>query len=727
MPGPLTAFFRSRQKIKLIRFSIKYSTLPLLFLLCTCIYAQEPASPSAEYYKKAMAALTIKDTAKAEEMLKESVRENSTAPALYELAKIYTSKNTISGRDRARDLLTHAILKEPDNVKYRYLMATLMEKFSTSMSYDVYKNILGIDSTDVTALYNLGRIKEEDFNEYNNSVFQEGGEPSLSLEKFTKEDFKEAERYLKGAIKTDSLCRDAYLHLSYLYEDNGEPEKGIPLLRKLIKMNGEDADAYLYLGLLYYEDSKIDSSLKYFQNALILMKLDERIDFTYNSVKELLQPIFGDRFDSMTDMQITDLIDLFWKASDPLYLTKYNERLLEHYARVAYANLRFGLPKKKIPGWKTDRGETVLRYGRPLQRIRYRPHLNLSSSMQIMMKTDVWIYKDITLGFTDQFWSGNYQFSEPSAGSKFISQFPGDSHMFVNYLRKVRFENYDPKYNGPVFDVPFNILQFRDSSGGKSNFTDLYVSYALDAPDSLLAGGKYHYNHNLGVFFFDDYFNTIFDKRDSVPELSNNSIVPVLDDKKMIVNSVSIKAKPDSGHFALEIKRNSNGGIFSKHEKLRIENFGGDKLRLSDIVLASNISTSAANPLPLKRHGISLLPNPPGMFSKEEKPFVYFEIYNLKILENGSGEFEQQITVRKKDERSSLAKAFNSVLNIIGMGSEVKKLTMVNHYKTGTPDPQIYFQLDLDKYTPGDYYITAEITDKNSGKTVNRNVLLHWR
>ena len=701
--------------------------LPILFLFPVFIYAQATTPLSVVYFNEAMSALRSSDTAKAESLLKESIREKSTAPALFELAKIYTSQNTISGRDRARELLTHAILKEPDSLKYRYLMAKLMEKFSTSMSYDVYNKILKIDSTDVTALYNLGRIKEEDFNEYNNSVFQEGDEPSLSLKKFTKEDFNEAENFLKNAIKYDSTCREAYLHLSYLYEDNGEPEKGIPLLLKLIKMNGEDSDAYLYLGLLYYEDSKIDSSFKYFQNALILMRIDERMDFTYNSVKELLSPIFGDKFDSMSDKQVTDLIDLFWKASDPLYLTKYNERLLEHYARVAYANLRFSLPKKNIPGWQTDRGETVLRYGRPIRRIRYRPHLNLSSSMQIMMKTDVWIYKDVTLGFTDQFWSGNYQFSEPSAGSKFISQFPGDTHMFVNYLRKVRFENYEPKFNGPSFEAPFNILQFRDSSGGKNNFTDLYVSYAMDAPDSLLSGDNYYINYNLGIFFFDDYFNTIFDKKDSISHISKNFSVPVPGGKDMIVNSIGVQAKPDSGHFAFEIKRSSDQGVFSKHEKLKVEYFGAGKLGLSDIVLASNISVSEDIHLPLKRRGVEILPNPMRTFSAGDKPYIYFEIYNLELSKKSEAEFEQKITVRKKDERSSLAKVFNSVLNIVGIGSEIKKLTMSNHYKTATPDPQIYFQLDLNNYEPGDYYITAEITDKISGESASRSALLHWK
>lgn len=64
---------------------------------------------------------------------------------------------------------------------------------------------------------------------------------------------------------------------------------------------------------------------------------------------------------------------MFWKERDPLNLTPYNERLLEHYTRIAYSNLRFGIPKLNITGWKTDRGTVVIRYGVPPFVTRIRP------------------------------------------------------------------------------------------------------------------------------------------------------------------------------------------------------------------------------------------------------------------------------------------------------------------------------------------------------------------
>ena len=50
----------------------------------------------------------------------------------------------------------------------------------------------------------------------------------------------------------------------------------------------------------------------------------------------------------------------FWRRQDPLFLTEFNERRMEHYGRVAYANLRFSRPSKGIEGWRTDMGRAYI-------------------------------------------------------------------------------------------------------------------------------------------------------------------------------------------------------------------------------------------------------------------------------------------------------------------------------------------------------------------------------
>ncbi len=659
-----------------------------------------------------------------ETQLKEAIRNNPDPNSLFELAKICAAKNTISGREEARNYLRRAMFKDPKNLDYRFLYAELMEKISTGLSYQVYKDIIQIDSTSSKALYNLGRIKEEDFDDYHNSVFKDGDDPSLSFEKFAQEDFHAAENFLTKAIKYDSLNRQAYLHLSFLYEDDGKPEKGIPLLTKLIKFFPSDNDAYLYLGLLYYESSKIDSSFKEYQKALALMSDSVREDFTYNSVKELLKPIFGDKFKDISETGFKEIINYFWKITDPLFITSYNERLLEHYSRVAYANLRYSVPDEKIPGWKTDRGEIVLRYGEPIKRVRFRPHINAGGRTEVDMKTDVWYYKNFTLGFTDQFYTNNFVYSEPEPGSRYIPQFAGETPMLVNYLKKAQYQMYTPKYDGPSFEVPFIISQFRND---KFDYTDIYLSYGLDASDSLKKGNEYFYKHEWGLFFFDSVYKPIVEKKGNIAELNSDRKINIKDGKNLLINTLDMSVYPDTGNFAFEIERKTDHGVSSNHFEFAPEKFKMNNLDISDIILADKITKDKNSDLPFKRNGISILPNPTDIFSSSKPIHIYYEIYNLILDKNGFTNFEQKLILKRKVKSSGLSKAINSVLNVVGLGKQKEEVIITNKYQTKEKNPQIDFQYDMHNYQPGDYILTLLIKDNINGEEVSKSVSISLR
>jgi GWxTD domain-containing protein len=55
-------------------------------------------------------------------------------------------------------------------------------------------------------------------------------------------------------------------------------------------------------------------------------------------------------------------IEHFWQRRDPMPGGPVNEFKVEHYRRIAYANIHFAQP---MPGWKTDRGRTYIVLGPP--------------------------------------------------------------------------------------------------------------------------------------------------------------------------------------------------------------------------------------------------------------------------------------------------------------------------------------------------------------------------
>jgi GWxTD domain-containing protein len=57
-----------------------------------------------------------------------------------------------------------------------------------------------------------------------------------------------------------------------------------------------------------------------------------------------------------------EFIEHFWQRRDPMPGAPVNEFKVEHYRRIAYANIHFA---QALPGWKTDRGRTYIVFGPP--------------------------------------------------------------------------------------------------------------------------------------------------------------------------------------------------------------------------------------------------------------------------------------------------------------------------------------------------------------------------
>lgn len=676
---------------------------------------------SKELYNKGIEAIKSKDTLNAEKYFKESIWENSDAASYFELAKIYLNHNTFYTRNLAFENSQMAVWKESRNLEYIYLYASIAKDFARFTAIDQYKKIIEIDSNQVDAWYNLGMLKEEDFTEYDNSVRNVDGFIA-PLQKYADEDFNEAEKYYLNALKIDSVHYQTILKLSLMYDKGNKPEKGIPFLQRLIKLNKADKEIHLALGLLYYKTSKLKECFTEYQKALELMSKEEREDFTFNSVKSLLLPAYDYIMKEMSDYELKDFIDLYWKVYDPLYITDYNERLLEHYSRVAYANLNFSVPSMNIVGWKSNQGEVILRYGEPLNRTRIRP----SMGNKVNMKTEVWDYNGFTLGFTDMAQSGNFIFAAPAGEKdKTAPQFNGDSQTFMNDLRREYFTFYEPKYEGPKFDIVYDFLQFKSSE--LRNHTDLYIDYGLNPIDSLISNGKLNVEHDAAFFFFNNNSEEQIKKREHITSLGSRNIVSTISHPILYTNTLQVPAITDTGYYSLEILRKVDKGVSSNRGRIGIKKFSNIHLDMSDIILASRVETGHESKYNINRNKISILPNPTKQFIKGTPTYIYYEIYNLEKNSSGLTDFEQEVEVKEYNDenKSGLEKTISDIGKFLGFGKG-EGISFSSKYQSAEVNQQIHFQLDLSKAKTGKYLITITVTDKIDNSKVSSQTVIEW-
>lgn len=96
----------------------------------------------------------------------------------------------------------------------------------------------------------------------------------------------------------------------------------------------------------------------------------------------------------------------FWRETDPNPATPTNEALDEYFARVAEANIRFR--GEGIPGWRTDRGETLIRLGEPDE------VFDASPASQGRLIRWGYTQQQLTLYFVDETGFGRYRLTPAS-------------------------------------------------------------------------------------------------------------------------------------------------------------------------------------------------------------------------------------------------------------------------------------------------------------------------
>lgn len=703
------------------------------------------------YFQQGLNSLKNSDTSAALIQFNKSIDEYDNPNSYYYIALILKNAKKSEIILKAKYYFKDAIEREPSNVEFRYQYALYLEYldkieradvFSLKQAINQYNEIIKINPNYSPAYYRLGLLKYKDFIDFNQSsrktnqtgILKYGNYSLLdraSIEKqqsddefnyrisyneIAKEDFYKSEKYLLQAIDTDPNNYDAYKTLSLLYEDADENEKGLKIISKVINYQPDNYNSYLISGILNYKLNDNEGAYKSFRKALSLMPPEERKDFMYNTVRILLSALIEEQKTTLTDEMLNGMINNYWINKDPLLLTEFNERLLEHYVRVAYSNIRFTTNNNKIKGWQTDRGEALIRYGFPLKRIKLRHSTdssfptNVPKPLQIIyVKTEIWFYNDFTLGFTDQFLTNEFKFNVLDLGNSFATQFSEDTDLIVKQgLRKTKPEDYIPKFKGPLFDLPYSTTQFRNESN--HTMTDIVVSFQLQVPDK---DAKYSINKQFitGLFYHDQNFRPTYSQRDTINLVKDNSKVC----------SSTIKTQPEVGNLALEVIRKSDEGVASYHGKLKIKDYGNNNLNVSEILLATLIEPGNKK-TGLIRNEISIEPNPSKQFQKYDPLYIYYEVYNLELGIDRLTDFTQQLTIKKIGNETVL----NKFLDVIGIGKGGEKIMLSSNYRTLEKDPQIYFQLDMSNYESGEYEVEIKIIDNTTKRYASTKTKLIW-
>ncbi|UCG31513.1 MAG: GWxTD domain-containing protein [candidate division WOR-3 bacterium] len=151
---------------------------------------------------------------------------------------------------------------------------------------------------------------------------------------------------------------------------------------------------------IYSEQGKIDESI-------IPIKVSRPFyldDATWFAKVEQLQYIgTPSEIDVLREAAVSERYSLwssFWKNFDPTPNTAYNEREIEYYERIAYAEEHFATGDR---GWRSDRGRIFVMHGPPDEIQSYPYELD-------SFPYEIWIYyrNNLRFIFVDRYGFGQY-------------------------------------------------------------------------------------------------------------------------------------------------------------------------------------------------------------------------------------------------------------------------------------------------------------------------------
>jgi len=608
--------------------------------------------------------------------------DKSYAPAYHQLAKLYLALNTINDRQRAQRAIKDAIRLDKKNIEYQLTYGDLLwAQGYWNKAEGHYQKAFQLDTLNASAAYEVGyravnsyiKFKDQNHIDVIYSLDSDRLGPTYHMfywKHFGEREFEKAITFLERSIQIDPALNKAYHQLALVYYEKNQPEKLIETVHRLLKMDPNDQQALLFCGLGYQALHQESRAYEYYIKAIHKMDDSERaVMESVETIAVQKDPLSLSAKNPDSDNPISDIERQarFWKAQDPLFLTPFSERRMEHYRRVAYANLRFGRPEHQIAGWQTDMGQAYIQFGAFLNRRVVRAEgafkipvglpitqgavrrgasdkamgnvgkpfdedgfKNIPSNSQtqvgVKQQKEVWIYEDFQLDFVVPNGRDGRLVSPKSQTPHFI----------------------DP-YKNRKYNVPHQVVAFKTPDGIR-----LEIAYALPRERFLSLGAV---DMEDGLFIFDEAWHQVYQ---DVRHMQLDRLTMPSDSlwHRHFMSLHNAHVLPGNYLVAIENRERRTNAIGTFRE-FRTFDFSDSSLALSDLLLARNISEKTD--FPEKREDLHILPNPLHTFYKSEPVFIYFEIYNLEQNEFGRTQYELSYQLSVPDQNEIDVKKFSAL------------------------------------------------------------------
>jgi GWxTD domain-containing protein len=510
-----------------------------------------------------------------------------------------------------------------------------------------------------------------------------------------------AEQHYRSALAAAPAHEGAFDGLAALLYGDGRFEEMARLAGDAGRARPKAARPRLVLGLADHRLGRDAEAERAFDVGLALLPAATRADMT--DLAQILPTREGAGYRSLDATSRSEFDRVFWLVADPLQLTPENEARVEFLARVTWATLRFSSDEFSPQGWRTDRGQIMVRYGEPPVRATFAPEIGLTAAV-VGRVTTVWYYPDAKQTFV---------FYGPPAMN--TASFAGDFFALAEDAQITQPSRFNNLPSLRVDSIPVQVTRFRGDSAGR---VDVFV--AADVPARQLMEGS-----DLAHASREDAFTvTTIDGRHSLTVLDTVSVRM----SGPAVYTRSWQRELPAGNYAYRVETRvaSSGRGARARAELVLVPFTAGQFASSDLLVARRLEPRAG----VVPHGLAdfaVAPDASLSYGRNDTLNVYWETYGVRPDSSGVGRLRIELTLRLDEinrGRNVIVRAFGGVLDASGLSAEGDSRTSLRFDRavpvgTGDRAPS-YLSLDLRGAPPGAYTLLVRTTDLVSGRSVEK-------
>lgn len=628
--------------------------------------------------------------------------------------------------------------------EYKYRGSSEPDPMATRLLDDLreHEEATGATPADVRT-EQLGRV-EADLDpssifmadEFDVDALKKQGFPVVDMSGRAQTAYESAIVHLNASLESDPRQRSVYDHLMEIYSLKGEYDEALKMLSQMYVFFPEDVKLWTYLGYAHYYSGNLEAASKSFESAFRFM--DVNTSYAYNHLENILPE---DEL-RLYKQDPATYAARFWISKDPRYLTPYNERKIEHYARLTYADLLYGAPSVDLKGWNTERGQILVRYGVPQGDVVIIPRSgtgvrnstaaddgnSASLAVQVgrsgtghdMMEEantyNIWDYGDFKFVFEDPFRNGEYRLYSPSAAELTAGALPWVNDYTIKAKETIRKtpERYSYKAPGRQIELPFVVAAFM----GKTGNTDVYVNYAIPITTAYDPKQEFiNITANAGTFVVADNRDMLVERRRTIYGLPTAQVVQ-FDESNLWVDTQLMSTPPGNHEVSVEFETAGGTTVAVQRRKVQIHDYSGSQLSMSDILLAYRIEETENGkpvvPTDIYRNNLSIQPAPWTVFSLDQPIYIYFEVYNLTLGTDAQARYEVEATLTPKEKGVGVGRLLRGLFGS-GKGGVSTGVPIAVASRT---DGQ-YLILDALNQETGLFILKVKIKDTVSGKEVD--------